>query len=654
MDFLAPTFLWGGLAVCIPLLLHLLRRQQTTVVPWAAHRFLHAVSTKVRRRTRLRNFILLLIRCLALLLLALLFAQPSKNHKDGYATSGKVLVFVDQSGSMAYRDGQRSRYDLAGLAAEEAVNQMPEETRLALFLYSDKASMLVNDMPPDAQLLARELRKYEPIQQESDITAALSTGLSALKERDFSGDLLILTDAQASAWTRVSEIQKLLAEAKANEVSVRVINVVDADTSANLAVTKIQPLSDRQFVDAVVPVKIEVLNGGDDNSKRVRVQLELSSGVSVAEGWLDPIKPGESAELVLEFTPKTEGYHVLTALIPTDGLSLDDSRSIGIEVRSPIRLGIVESFLSGPERERHGFFVSAAATPYGRVNERGTPIKSRFLQVNQMPSNLADHYDVLVLAGLSNIPTASQPALREFVRDGGGLWVLPSGNPSQALELLNQPIFKAWFPGIRSRAVVQDERTGVTEAPYDHPIVGYWNNETAGTFRSLTADKWLKVEGGLDVDEVLSFKNQSPLLIANEASGRVLFSTVPLNNAWSNFPRHPQFVPLVQRCIDWLSSPVSKEGWNETDLDANAEIPHAGFSVNMPPRESQLKAEAVNEILNRHLGELGKAVDFDVPSKGLLSKAGPDISSATLWLIAGLLFLVPFELMFAGRRPGRT
>ncbi|MDP7286670.1 MAG: BatA domain-containing protein, partial [Phycisphaerae bacterium] len=72
MSFVSPMIFWIGLGtVAVPIIIHLLNRRRFRIRQWAAMQFLnrsiHVRSTELR----LRDFLLLLLRCLAVLLLAL-------------------------------------------------------------------------------------------------------------------------------------------------------------------------------------------------------------------------------------------------------------------------------------------------------------------------------------------------------------------------------------------------------------------------------------------------------------------------------------------------------------------------------------------------------------------------------------------------------
>lgn len=79
MTFIEPVLLWGVLAVIIPIAIHFWHQKQGKPLPWAATQWLTEKQQQQSRGLRLDNVLLLIIRCLLLILLALILAQPILN-----------------------------------------------------------------------------------------------------------------------------------------------------------------------------------------------------------------------------------------------------------------------------------------------------------------------------------------------------------------------------------------------------------------------------------------------------------------------------------------------------------------------------------------------------------------------------------------------
>jgi len=104
MNFLAPLFLAGAAAIALPIFFHLIRRTTRDRLAFSSLRFLKPSPPRMDRRSRLDNLLLLLLRCLALVLLAAGFARPFLRRDSATdntpSTTRRVAVLVDTSASM--------------------------------------------------------------------------------------------------------------------------------------------------------------------------------------------------------------------------------------------------------------------------------------------------------------------------------------------------------------------------------------------------------------------------------------------------------------------------------------------------------------------------------------------------------------------------
>ena len=82
MNWLAPGFLAGATLIALPVVLHFLRRRQRTPVRFPSLRFLGETAQRDTRRQQLLRWLTLLLRCLAIALLAAAFARPFFPNAD--------------------------------------------------------------------------------------------------------------------------------------------------------------------------------------------------------------------------------------------------------------------------------------------------------------------------------------------------------------------------------------------------------------------------------------------------------------------------------------------------------------------------------------------------------------------------------------------
>src|SRR6476620_11122642 len=135
MSFLFPAFLIGGLAVAVPIVLHLLRRDVAPEVPFTAVHLLRKSPVERSKRRRLRDLLLLAARVTALLLLAAAFARPYR--ANAAAGAPLVIVAVDRSYSMTAPGRFARALDLAREAIDGAGG-----SRVALLAFDERADQL--------------------------------------------------------------------------------------------------------------------------------------------------------------------------------------------------------------------------------------------------------------------------------------------------------------------------------------------------------------------------------------------------------------------------------------------------------------------------------------------------------------------------------
>ena len=150
--FIEPAFLWASLAVAIPIAIHFWHQKRGKPLPWAAMRWLTEREQQQSRGLKLDNRWLLLVRCLLLMLLAILLAQPLLSWLDKEPTIRRIHLVQPNA-----RVTENFRFELAEarrkdelvvtlanplnpLALQTAISDLPaNRTDLHLYIVNDPA-----------------------------------------------------------------------------------------------------------------------------------------------------------------------------------------------------------------------------------------------------------------------------------------------------------------------------------------------------------------------------------------------------------------------------------------------------------------------------------------------------------------------------------
>ncbi|HEX9108098.1 MAG TPA: BatA domain-containing protein, partial [Longimicrobiales bacterium] len=143
LSFLAPAFLIGLAAVGVPLLIHLVQRERKRVLPFPSLMFLERLPYRSVRRRRVRHPLLLLLRSLALVLLAAAFARPLLTRSSALPRlaggAREVVLLLDRSYSMGYA----GRWSAARAAASRVLAGLAPGDHVSLVVFDAGAAVVV-------------------------------------------------------------------------------------------------------------------------------------------------------------------------------------------------------------------------------------------------------------------------------------------------------------------------------------------------------------------------------------------------------------------------------------------------------------------------------------------------------------------------------
>ena len=101
MQFAQPLFLIGYAAILIPILIHLFNLRRFKTYYFSNVRMLRDVAQKTKRESRVKNLIVLCLRCLAIIALVTAFARPYfPTQNDDKKAGNLVSIYLDNSFSM--------------------------------------------------------------------------------------------------------------------------------------------------------------------------------------------------------------------------------------------------------------------------------------------------------------------------------------------------------------------------------------------------------------------------------------------------------------------------------------------------------------------------------------------------------------------------
>jgi hypothetical protein len=397
------TLLVGGATVAIPVVIHLLNRRRFKVVTWAAMRFLMAAQKETRRRLRLEQLILLLVRTAIILFIVLAMASATSWAESlwqslfpggaGYGSGrgGRTHMIVVLDGSLSLGATEplgKSSFEKARDVAEQLIGDMQSGDAVSILLMKETPVWIVGEASQNPRKLLKELRAVRHPHGNSNVAAALNALAAKLGESAGhfdSREVYFLTDMLQTTWIPdtapdAKHADNALApsdsEAKvltALQKHARTIFVdVGRDNVNNLAVTSLK-LDDTLFVtNSNVIVTAQVKNFGTQPKTRLNVSLQVGRWpvnapdlqMNQFKTELRDLQPGE--EIAVNFSHKfsAPGTYAVQVAIDGDELRLDDKRCVIVQVKDSIPVLLVNGKSAPKAFDQAAEYLKFALNPF--------------------------------------------------------------------------------------------------------------------------------------------------------------------------------------------------------------------------------------------------------------------------------------------------
>jgi len=542
-SLLAPLYLAALAALALPWLLHRFNDAEPERRPFPSTRFLEPTAPPVSRRRKLRYRALFALRALAVLALALLFAEPWIPRPSTLGEARALhLVAVDTSLSM--RAGERFERALEG--AREALAGVPagEPVRLVAF--------------------ARDVRfaSAEPMTVQAATTAlGRGSGGAGLFEAGFAaadyGRLMQRLDRLADESelpvraTLVTDLQRSSLPERRNALyapRLTSLDIVDVGVGeANVALAA-EATSDN---GAQARVRVTLVASASGTAGDAAFEREIVVG---GEGGVRArervrLAPGARESVVFEAVtlPETPEPRFEVGFASPDALIEDDSLTVPVRLDGARRVALAALEQARvPDAAR--VFVTTALEADGAAS-----VDASRLAEGQLPEDVSRLVVFAPLGGADPLPTP----LRRFVARGGGALVIVADASGRA-TLGNQGSRSSARPNVGGRArsdgegsgTLAQRGSGVGRVDVSHPLA--LGDIDWGETRFYGLGEFVP-EGG---DRVLvETAERRPVLIERPSeAGLLLILNERLDGGDSNLPFQPAFVALMRQVVDYFDA----------------------------------------------------------------------------------------------------
>jgi hypothetical protein len=563
MGFLNPWQLWAGLGaagVAVPILIHLLYRQHRQLTKWAAMELLRRTLVVRSGQVKLEDYLVLFLRCLALMLIAAALLRPTL-HSDSAQWLGKkrvgMVVAIDASFSMSH--GEFSRFEMAVNKARKILETAKQGDPVSLVLMSNRPEILLRRTGYDPSVfngLLDKLKAPKPFRLSLDRNLELIEELTS-ELKTPGRECFLITDAQEQDWGDLTDRTRETLTRLSRDYNVFIVPLA-VEGEDNLSLTQLTYASGSLQQRGVARFLATVRNEGRRQTDGGSVEFYVGDAL-VTRQAVGALEPGQTRGVSFFTSFEAPGDVRLKAVLTKDELNRDNERFAVVQIRPSISVLCVDDVSQSAEKSRAGKYYAVRALRLRGRDEEGT------MRVNQVQApdlsleDLSD-YDLILMANVADLAPELVQRIDRFVRRGGGL-ILFLGDRVTG-DLYNKRFGtgdKGLLPGELGEMVQTDEESkGWSLAPIrsKHPLASMAERLPQEILDSARIRAVVSVKPTQESMTILRITEQNlPLLLQrNVGAGAVLMFTTSADRAWSELPIHPLYTMLLQQAATHLTS----------------------------------------------------------------------------------------------------
>jgi hypothetical protein len=584
MTFVNSGLLWLLPLAALPIILHLLTLFRLRTVELSTFRFLFDSYLQQRRRMKLLEALLAMLRTLFLLVLVLVIARPMVRHWNDLFPTGSggrdVVLLIDCSANMGAQTAGVSAFDRARSAARAVVKRLDNEDRVTLVRIAARPEELFSRFSSDAAGIADGIDGLTITPARANFYAAFMQLFGPAAPQRTRPIVYLFTDCQAGGWNEVRNqgLERVLPP----NTQLVVVNVGSSEPLPNQAVIGDAPPRQRAVVGLPVRLGARVVNHAKESAE---VTLRAFVDEKEIARHRLTLKAGEMVTKKVFFTPGEPGLHRGRFEISgnrADRFPADDSYLFTLVAVPRVKVLLVNGNPSADPETDEALYLRALSDIFADVPDEKKPANdagkiaslrrlARSLDLREIreigvtAQELKDT-SVVVLANCGSLADAHFALLRDFVSGGGGLVIFPG-------DKVNPDVYNTRFfpvPGVQGEYLTPvqlgpplgdpdklDTFDHLAGIDFSHPVLSIFDDPQRKEpyfknvliyrrFPLKLADRKAKVW------PLAEFGTGGLALVENQfGDGLVVVAAFPVNRKWSNLPTEngKEFVPLALRLL---------------------------------------------------------------------------------------------------------
>ena len=537
MTFLSPSILWGMLAITIPIIIHLISLRHTRDTEFSTLRFIKSLKHETIRRLRIKQWLLVLLRTIAILCLILMFSRPlmtgTLTSKLGGYIESRAVIIVDNSASMAVHTGDGTLLDRAKSSLPAILKGLEGETTVELY-QTNPPRKLFSGSHEEGRSIMTGVKGIVQTNMTDNLWTMIDSVLQMVEASEPNRECFIISDFQSAPSFTIDSLNP--------NSDWKYYCILQPKVENNISISEVSVLSQIKLPNHLVKLNTRVGNGGVTDKRNIPVELYLNDervGQIVSQ-----FEPSKFKDFMFQVYPGKTGIINGKIVIPDDDFPMDNFRNFDLVIPNQIAVKVI-----GQSMEEL-FLLDLALSAI--TGETELLLIDRDLSDDVERLFLSD-IDILLLHNPTNLSNSAIEDLQRFLMNGGGLiWFV--GNDLNQTDPVAWPSLLKLPELIKTRHLDGESFFSTLIVDENHSLftdlnINNMNEELPQVFG------YNEVRLQMNHTPLIKLNNGHPLLIESKAFGSSGFVfTSPLNLGWNDLSVKGLLVPLLHRMLILLGT----------------------------------------------------------------------------------------------------
>ena len=537
MTFLSPSILWGMLAITIPIIIHLISLRHTRDTEFSTLRFIKSLKHETIRRLRIKQWLLVLLRTIAILCLILMFSRPlmtgTLTSKLAGDIESRAVIIVDNSASMAVHTGDGTLLDRAKSSLPAILKGLEGETTVELY-QTNPPRKLFSGSHEEGRSIMTGVKGIVQTNMTDNLWTMIDSVLQMVEASEPNRECFIISDFQSAPSFTIDSLNP--------NSDWKYYCILQPKVENNISISEVSVLSQIKLPNHLVNLNTRVGNGGVTDKRNIPVELYLYNervGQIVSQ-----FEPSKFKDFMFQVYPGKTGIINGKIVIPDDDFPMDNFRNFDLVIPNQIAVKVI-----GQSMEEL-FLLDLALSAI--TGETELLLIDRDLSDDVERLFLSD-IDILLLHNPTNLSNSAIEDLQRFLMNGGGLiWFV--GNDLNQTDPVAWPSLLKLPELIKTRHLDGESFFSTLIVDENHSLftdlnINNMNEELPQVFG------YNEVRLQMNHTPLIKLNNGHPLLIESKAFGSSGFVfTSPLNLGWNDLSVKGLLVPLLHRMLILLGT----------------------------------------------------------------------------------------------------